>query len=53
MTRIAARNVLIERDAGRAVDPSRIEWAEDFLRGNPTPKVVPPAETEEERARLP
>ena len=29
---IIARRVLAERDAGRAVDPYRIAWANDVLR---------------------
>jgi hypothetical protein len=48
----AARNLLAHRKAGRKCDRDAIRWAEQLLKNNPKP-YNPPADTDEEKAKLP
>lgn len=47
LIRQAARNLLAHRDAGRKCDREAVRWAEQLLKQNPAPKVVPETEKED------
>jgi hypothetical protein len=47
-----ARSVVAAKAAGKKVDPAGLRWAKQLLAANPKP-YNPPADTDEEKARLP